>query len=177
MPDRAVNLSDPLQVAVKVTSIEGSLAVLTQQVSTGLGNLSSQLAAVQAEQRDQSKSLREVAITQHDMQAHSEGLERLSRAIDRNSGEFAAWREKHEGENTKVSERVTTFKGVMVGFGLLATLLAGAMVYIVQSGFQRQDEKLTGHAQSEVESRSALTTRITRTEEEIEKLKATRGAR
>lgn len=178
MPDKAApNLGDPLQVAVKVTAIEGQLAMLQQQVSGGLTNVSTQLAALQGEQRDMSKSLREVAITQHDMQAHSEGLERLARAIDRNSAEFSAWREKHEGENTKVSERVTTFKGMMVGFGIIASVLAAAMVYIVQSGFERQDENLRSHIQTGADSKNELIMRITRNEKEIEKLREMRGVR
>lgn len=188
VPNRPIDMADPLQVAVKVTSIEGSLAVLTQQVSTGLGNLSSQVAAVQAEQRDQGKSLRDVAVTQRDMQGHSEGLERLARSMDRYSAEFASWRDKHEAENKGVAERVTTFKGVIIGFGILATVLASAMGYIVRTGFQRMDENimtldkqhesdLTKHTQYEAESRLILSNRVTRNEEEIEKLKATRGAR
>lgn len=177
MPDKAPNLGDPLQVAVKVTSIEGQLAMLQQQVSTGLTNVSSQLSALQGEQRDMGKSLREVAITQHDMQAHSEGLERLARAIDRNSAEFASWREKHEGENRGVSDRVTTFRGMMIGFGIVATLLASAVIYNVQSGFNRQDERFNDHVKTGADTRATLEQRITRNEQAIEALKQTKGAR
>ncbi len=175
MTDKKGDLSDPLQVAVEVTQIKGSLALLTQHVSTGISNMSSQLASVQAEQRDQGKALREVATAQHDMQNHSDGLERLAKAIEHHGTEFSSWRKDHEFENKCVSDRVTSFKGVLVGFGVLASLLSGAVVYIVQQGFTRSDERLAAHIDRSTEEKAAVERRALAMEVEIRELKEMRG--
>lgn len=143
-PDRRpVDLSDPLQVAVKVTAIEGTLAMLQQQVSSGLTNVSSQLSAQQGELRDMGKSLREVADTQHEIQNQSEALERLARAIDRNSAEFAAWRDKHEVANQSVADKVTAARGALwvVSLVVLAVgALAGAYINAEFANVRRETE-------------------------------------
>ena len=66
----------------KVTTIEGALALLSQQVSQGLGNVTSQLSALQGDMRDNARQLAALNSAQHEFQAHSTGLERLAEAIE-----------------------------------------------------------------------------------------------
>lgn len=140
-PHSKPDLSDPMQMAVKVTAVEGTLALLQQQVSAGLGNVSSQLSSLQGELREVSKVTSEVARHQQAMESHSEGLNRAFGAIERYANEFAGWRERHESENKGVSNSVTTFRGVLIGFGVLASLVVAGVVWVVSEGFQREAEE------------------------------------
>jgi hypothetical protein len=168
----ARDMSDPLQLAVEVTEVKGTLAVLTQQVSTGLGNVSSQIASVQAEQRDQGRALQEVLTAQHDMQSHSEGLERLARAIDRNSAEFAAWREKHEGDNARVSDRVTSHStGIKVSWALFM-VIAGLVAAYSELRFRRADEMLAQHIQFGTEVRGNMQDRMNQMDSDRQQMRA-----
>lgn len=177
-PDRRpVDLSDPLQVAVKVTAIEGTLAMLQQQVSTGLTNVSSQLSALQGEQRDMGKSLREVADTQHEIQNQSEALERLARAIDRNSAEFAAWRDKHEVANQGVADKVTAARGALwvVSLVVLAVgALAGAYVNAEFANVRRESDAKEVRLGRDVD---ALEKRVDANQSRLDELQKMRGLR
>lgn len=131
----AVDLSDPMQVAVKVTTIEGALALLSQQVSQGLGNVQSQLSALQGDMRENAKQLAELNSAQHEFQAHSTGLERLAEAIEKSTEENHAWRRRHETENNEVSSSVQQAKGALWLLSFAGLAVAGLVVFTVQSQF------------------------------------------
>ncbi len=155
-----MDLSDPLQVAVEVTTVKGTLALLQQQVSIGLTNLSSQMAAIQAEQHASTKVIAEVARQQQAMETQSEGLSRAFIAIERVADEFARWREPHELANRNVADRMTTFQGVLIGFGLLAATVVGLAALSVQQGFRRADENLAAYVIRSAEYRTTIDRRL-----------------
>ena len=156
----APNLGDPLHAAVKITTIEGALALLQSQVGSGLQSVNSRLDSLFSEQREQTKVVAEVARQQHDLQAHSEGLDRLARAIDRNSAEFASWRKEHEQQNQNVADKVNTFRGALVGFGILgAVALTGAGLWI-NAEFANIRREAMDRAQDQNEKREAIASRL-----------------
>lgn len=140
-PNRAApNLGDPLQMAVEVTQIKGTLALMQREVSSGMQTVSSQLAALQGEMRDLGKVTGEVSKQQQAMESHSEGLARAFAEITRLANDNATWRERHERENRDVADKVTTFRGVLLGFGLLAMLTVSMAVWAVNDGFHREQQ-------------------------------------
>ena len=132
----AVDLSDPMQVAVKVTTIEGALALLSQQVSQGLGNVTSQLSALQGDMRDNAKQLAALSSAQHEFSAHSTGLERLAEAIENSTKENMEWRRRHETENNDVSSAVQQAKGALWLLAFAGMAVVGLVVFTVQSQFE-----------------------------------------
>jgi len=138
MPHRAshaADLSDPMQVAVKVTAMEGALALLGQQVSQGLANVQSQLSALQGETRENTRQLAQLAQTQAEFQVHSGGLDRLAAAIEKSTAENLRWREKHELENRSVADSVTSARGVMRFIAWIGAFIVGLIVFTVQLQF------------------------------------------
>jgi hypothetical protein len=129
------NLADPLQVAVEVTELKGTMAMFQQQLSTGLNNNTSMLGSLQAEVRELSKVTGQVATLLAAMESHSAGLGRAFDAINAGASSLNAWREKHEAENRQTADQVTTWRGVVLGIGLFGALLLSAAIYIVQKGF------------------------------------------
>jgi len=166
-PAAAVDLSDPLQVAVKVTSVEGSLALLSQQVSQGLGNLQSQLSAMQGDMRAATDKLADLAATQHEIQAHSTGLDRLAKAIEESTKENMEWRRVHEEKNSRVADSVTTARGAMWALGIAGGLVIGLVVFTVQMQF-------TSATQDRQRIEKAHNTDIDRIERRIDKADAER---
>lgn len=138
MPHRAshaADLSDPMQVAVKVTAMEGALALLGQQVSQGLANVQSQLSALQGETRENTRQLALVAQAQAEFQAHSSGLDRLAAVIEKSTAENIKWREKHELENRNVADSVTSARGVTRFIAWIGAFIVGLVVFAVQLQF------------------------------------------
>ena len=138
MPHRAshaADLSDPMQVAVKVTAVEGALALLGQQVSQGLANVQSQLSSLQGDTRENTRQLTLVAQAQAEFQAHSGGLDRLAAAIEKSTAENLKWREKHELENRGVSDSVTSARGVTRFIAWIGAFIVGLVVFTVQLQF------------------------------------------
>lgn len=135
--NRQADMRDPVQAAVKVATIETALAGLQSRVSEGFLNVSSRLDSMHADARETARSQAEVSKQLQDLQAHSDGLSRLASAIDRQSLEFAAWREKHEQENRAVADKVTSFNGVLLGFGALGTLVVAGSVAWVTDQFSQ----------------------------------------
>ena len=129
------NLADPLQVAVEVTELKGTMAMFQQQLSTGLNNNTSMLGSLQSEVRELSKVTGQVATLLSAMESHSAGLGRAFDAINAGAASLNAWREKHEAENTITAEQVTTWRGIVLGMGLFGAMLLSAAIYIVQKGF------------------------------------------
>lgn len=175
----AKDLRDPTVVAVEVTTIKGDVALLASQVSTGLGNVVSQLAALQGEFREQGRLLRSVESAQHDMQAHSTAVERLAGSIDRSTAENLSWRKAHEADNKTVGDRVTVFKGAMIGFGLLgATVMTIAGLWI-NAEFANIRRESNDKAMFLAEARGRITEKhnqdTAQLKSEIQEIKANRG--
>ena len=111
------------------------MQLLSSQVSQGMGNVSTQLAALQGESREITKRVGDLQIAQHQFTEHSSGLERLAESIDRHVQEFAEWRKGHEAENRAVSDHVTGFRGGIRALWTVGTLVIGLVVFTVQSQF------------------------------------------
>ena len=126
-PMKAAELLDAAVLAIELTELSGRHAMLQQQVSGSLTNISSQLSAVQSELQSQSRAVHNVELAQASMQAHSSAVERLAKAIESSAAENMRWRENHERENAKIAERVTKFQGAIV----VITLFAGAVFTVV----------------------------------------------
>lgn len=122
------DLSDPLQVAVKITRIEGAVALLGQQVSQGLGNVTSQLSAMQGEMRDTNRKVGDLAHAQHESTA-------LGTAIGEHVHEFREWRKAHETDNRGVSDHVTGFRSALKLLAWGMAFLVALVVFTVQLQF------------------------------------------
>lgn len=151
-----MDLRDPALVAIEMTAIKGEFALLSSQVSQGIGNLTSQVSAIQGEFREHGRVLRSVESAQLEMQAHSNAVDRLARAIEAGTAENMRWRKDHEGENRVVADRVTTFRGIMLG----VTILAGAAFTIAMNWITAEFSNVRGEATREAvvlaEKRSAI---------------------
>ena len=171
-----IDLRDPTTVAVEVTTIKGQMALLGQQVSQGLSNVSSQLSALQGDVREIERTVEKVATQQHELQTHSEGLQRAFTAIERVSSRMDHWIEVHENENQVVADKVnshsTGVRLVWIGLGVVAAL---AWAY-VESQLGRIGDRMTDHVTSGSEAKASIERRLDRTEAAIEELKATRQA-
>lgn len=146
------DLTDPTQLAVEVTEVKGTLALLQQQVSGGLSNVSSQLASVQGDMRDMGKQLGALALAQADFTSHSSGLDRLAKAIEKSTVENSEWRKAHELTNQQTADKVTAFDGAIRALrwmvGIVVTLAVfGTGVYLTaatnwRSGIEGRIDRL-----------------------------------
>lgn len=158
------DLSDPLQVAVKVTAFEGALALLSQQISQGLGNVQSQLSAMQGEMRETARKVADVAHTQHEFAAHSSGLDRLSKAIEAHVREFGEWRKTHETDNRTVSDHVTGFRSALKLIAWVGVFIVALVVFTVQLQFD-------GAARDRMRIEAAHAADLLRVEKELDRLR------
>ena len=134
-PAPAEDLSDPLQMAVKVTRIEGTLALMQQQATQGMGNMTNALASLQAELRELTHRLTDVASAQHDFAAQSAGLQQISRSIDAHIRDYGEWRKVHESENRAVADHVTAARGALKLVAWSGVFVIGLLVFTVQMQF------------------------------------------
>lgn len=168
---RSPDLSDPLQVAVEVTEIKGSLALMKEQLSTGLGSLSKAIDSLQNEQRQTTKIMIEVSRHQQAMEATSEGLSRAFNAIEKLANEFSGWRTAHEKKNDETDDHVTAFRGSLRGVGWtigLITLLGGAVISLALYSY-RNDLRSVSDSVTRLETKhdkdvSTINARIERDE-------------
>lgn len=169
------DFSNPAEVAVEVTEVKGQLALLSQQVSAGLSNVSTQLGALQGDVRDVQKGLQLVANQQHDIQAHSTGLDRLARAIEAHVTASQEWQRAHVAENQAVADQVKGWRGMVIGFGLAAGLLSAAAIYIVQDGFSRAAAEMARVEAAHVSDTNRLERIIERNQADIRELQQARA--
>lgn len=178
-PSRQVDLSVAENLVGIALGAQHSVDLLQSSVKQSMETVVSRLDSVGAEQREMTKSLRMVAETVAEMQSRSEAIERLGRAIDRNTLEHMEWRKQHEAENRLVADRVTRFSGVLVGFGVAGMLILSLAAYVVMSQFDAvRAERLAAEvtAARDLQYLRAETTRLEARVEEISKeAKATRG--
>lgn len=111
------------------------MALLSSQVQQGMGNVSSQLSALQGESREISKRVGDLQLAQHEFGEHSNGLNRLASIIEANTREFADWRKAHEAENRVVADHVTGFRGGIRALWAVGTLVIMLVVFTVQMQF------------------------------------------
>lgn len=169
------DLSDPMQVAVKVTAVEGTLALLAQQVSQGLGNVQSQLSALQGDMRDTTKQLASMVATQVEFQAHSTGMERLAKAIEDSTLENMRWREKHEAENRGVADSVTSARGVTRFIAWIGAFIVGLVVFTVQMQFDGAAKDRQRLEQAHRDDVGRLERRMDRADADREEIKKMKG--
>ncbi len=103
------DLSDPTQLAVKVTQIEGSLENIRDQVRGGIANLAGTLLQVQTEQKEQARVLATIVESQHAMDAHSQGLGRAFDEIKEARQDWSNWVKDHEIKNELVAKEVSSY--------------------------------------------------------------------
>ena len=128
--DAALRDMEAPQLAVKVAALEGQLALLSHTVSTGHNNTTSTMAAMQADLRDISKTLTTVAQQQHELQSHSEGLNRAFSAIEKLGNKFERWVDSHERDNRLTSDAVTKWDATHLAYknGLRAIWIVFGLV-------------------------------------------------
>jgi hypothetical protein len=171
------DFANPAEVAVEVTEIKGQVALLAQQVSTGLSNVSSQLGSLQGDVRDVQKGLQLVANQQHDIQAHSTGLDRLAKAIEAHVAASQEWQRTHVAENQAVADQVKGWRGMVIGFGIAASLLSAAAIYIVQDGFARDAAERARIEAIHVSDTNRLERVIERNQADIRELQQARAVK
>jgi hypothetical protein len=156
-PGHHLDLRDPVNVAVKVTGLEGQVALMQQALSTGLSNVTSTLSAVQGEQQDLRREMARILESLHALKEHGSGLERLAQQIKDAGDGFNDWRREHEKDNQAVLERVNVWRGVIIGVCILAGSLAASVIYIVQDGFSdaRAEQARLEHRIEVLEGRRA----------------------
>jgi hypothetical protein len=148
--ERRGHPADPTQLAVDVAGIKGTLALFQQQLSQGMQNNTSALGALQADVRELGKAQAQVASLLTAMESHSQGLGRAFTQIGEVARGFHDWREAHETKNERTADTVTTWRGVIIGLGLIGTLLCTSLVYIVESRFaQGQADRIRLEVQLE----------------------------
>lgn len=140
-PGRQIDMADPVQAAVKIATIESAMTNIQTRVSEGFMTVGSRLDSMQADQREAARAQGEVATQLRDLQTHSDGLNRLATAIERQAVEFASWRDKHENENRAVADSVTRFNGWVRGFGVLGMLVAGGAWAWVSARFEQVESR------------------------------------
>lgn len=146
-PSRQVDLSIPENLVGIALEAKHNVDLLQSSMKQSMDTVVSRLDSVGAEQREMTKSLRLVAETVAEMQSRSEAIERLGRAIDRNTTEQMTWRDKHEAENRAVADRVTRFTGILVGFGTAGMLIMSLASYVAISQFDAvRAERLAAEA-------------------------------
>lgn len=128
-------MSDPLQVAVKMATVEGALTLMAQQLASGISNVEKQLTLLQTEGRENGIRIAGIATSQSEIQAHSQGLERISVSIERMIEENVQWRRTHEAENRGVSDAVTSARGAVKLIAWAGVFVIGLIVFTVQMQF------------------------------------------
>lgn len=171
-PIRQVDMTATENILAVALEARHSVDLLQSQVKQGMENVVTRLDSIGADQRDTAKSVRAVADQVSEMRSHSEGLERLGRAIDRNTAESLQWRKDHETANQAVSDRVTRFSGALWGFGLSVSIILGLSAYIVSGQFEAVRAARLASEASQAREIARLEARV---EEIAKEAKATRG--
>lgn len=176
-----VDMTDPVQAAVKIATIESAMNNIQSRVSEGFLAVGSRLDAMQADQRESARVQGEVSKQLHDLQSHSDGLNRLATAIERQASEFANWRDRHEIDNRAVADKVTRFGGWVGGFGVLGMLVAGGAWAWVTTRFEQVDARTTETALIQARDLSRIEVKhdkdITEIRSDISELRKMRGAK
>jgi anti-sigma-K factor RskA len=133
--EERVDFRDPLHVAVELTQLRARQDMQAQETTTGLRNVFEQLASLQGDMREVERLAQGISNQQHQFQEHSSGIERLAKVIERHVEQQERKWESHERDNQQVADRVTMWRGVVIGLMLVAGLALSAAIYIVQSGF------------------------------------------
>ena len=139
-----------MHVALEITEQRGNLAMLAKETSTAIQNLTSSVNAMQGDLRHLSTQLGDVARLQQEHISHSEGLGRAFVAIEKLADEFSGWRKSHEQDNRVVSDRVTIFRGALIGFSLVSALLVSVGVWAYQ-----RDEQVSAVERKRIEQEMA----------------------
>lgn len=144
--------SDPVQVAVKLTKLEGALAAAQQAFSQTANNLTQSMGALQTEVRAVADQVRDLAKISHKQDGHEAGLNRAFEAIrdlarettrrfsdqaedlegwrSKYEAERDLWRSNHEADNRKTREKLILWNGVGLGFSMLSTVLVALLTYV-----------------------------------------------
>ncbi len=183
-----LDLRDPMQVGVRVLELDGNVALLQQQVSQSLGNVSSQLSSLQGEVRAISRRVGEVVEAQHGFQSHSSGLERVAASIENHVREFGEWRKEHEKQNQMTADTINEARGGLRTFVKVSVIVGALIVFTVQLQFQyaaeqlsRAELRINEKADEMKEGRRADATRFERENAEVKadinEIKKLRGAK
>lgn len=144
--------SDPVQVAVKLTQLEGAVAAAQQAFSQTATNLTQGMGALQTEVRAVAEQVRDLAKIGHKQDGHEAGLNRAFEAIrdlarettrrfsdqaedlegwrSKYEAERDLWRSNHEADNRKTREKLILWNGVGLGFSMLSTVLVALLTYV-----------------------------------------------
>lgn len=155
-PDKMTGLnfdpSDPIQVAVKVTQLEGALVRSQEAFNQTAGDLSRSINGLRSDFRNVADQLKELPKLATNQDNQNSGLARAFRAIEelaqqtrvsfadrdkdmeawkeRYEAERDRWRTAHEEDNRKTRERMILWNGVAMGISVIASALVSAILYI-----------------------------------------------
>lgn len=132
---------DPVQVALEVTQLRGEQASLTQQLNTAISTMGGSLQALQGDFRELRDGQTQIVSKLHQLSDHSSGLERLGKAIEDFVADSLRWRKDHERDDKSIADRVNLWRGIFIGFGLLATLLVTFGAFYINNEFNRAAEE------------------------------------
>lgn len=166
---RHADLLDPAVVAIEVTTVKGELALLSSRLTTGLDNVSSSLAALQTEFREHGRLLKSVETSQHDLQQHSQGLERVGNALERHIVESFDYRKTHESANQRVADQVNRFSGIVAGFGLLGAVVVTVAILWINAEFGNIRREASDQTARNSDARASI---VRQHEQDITRLEA-----
>jgi hypothetical protein len=186
------DMSVPENVLAVALSAQHAVELLQSQVSQSMQNVVSRLDAMDSHMREQGRAIQVIHDQVADMRSHSEGLERLARAIDRSTTENMVWREKHEADNKGVSDSLTAMRGgartgAWVAALLITVSLAGAGLWINAELVNIRADRVAGAEYSAkerdrierqaAERRAELQKQVDTLEAQVQELREMRGLR
>lgn len=176
-----MDLSKPENIAGLALKSAAQVDLLQQEVRITLEGM-------REEMHKQSASLATLANKVGEYSSHSEGLERLAVAIDKQGESWDMWRAKHEIENRDVADKVTAARGALKmlawGAGFLVALITG----IIQMQFNsaatdraRVERKVDVEAQR-IESQQQrehqrMDADVAELKSKVDEIQGTKGAR
>lgn len=138
---QAKELADPVQMMLEVQQLRGEQASLAQQLNTAISNMGGSLQALQVDVRDFREGQTQIVNELAKLRENSSGLERLAQAIKESTEESMRWRRDHEKEDQKVAGQVSTWRGMVIGFGAAVSLLVALGAFYINGEFNRLSQE------------------------------------
>lgn len=152
------DLKDPLQVAVKLTHLEGVMTNLQAGVAQTNQHLRSTLEAVQADIRKLTDTLQQYGTLQHTLNDNHESIKRVWRVLEERD---KAWNdrwdrflEQQSTAHTSLRDRVMRVIYVGAGFSLAASVLAGTILFLYD---RNESQAFADRTRIDNEQRAAAT--------------------
>lgn len=139
----------------KIATLEGQLALLAKEVSMSTSNMANAIAAMQGDLRDVGRTVGNMRAEQQEMRSHSEGLDRLGKAIEKLNDRL----DRRDVKDEAVNDSISAFRGgVKVLWAVVLILGSLASAYVLNEfrhveATQARLEALQTAAERRIENR------------------------